>query len=75
MMHGPFKFLLNSVMYYLFGVNDWSAADSGGGDHRGCHDRPGMDDARRWLGRTGAYLTAVMFQPSPGTPIPQPLHP
>ncbi len=25
MMHGPLKFILNPVMYFLFGVNDWSA--------------------------------------------------
>ena len=25
MMHGPLKFILNPLMYFLFGVNDWSA--------------------------------------------------
>src|SRR5450759_764151 len=25
LMHGPLKFIVNAFMYFIFGVNDWSA--------------------------------------------------
>lgn len=63
MMHGPFKFVLNPVMYFLFGVNDWSA--------RILVALFGVAMVgfvwmmRRWLGKTGAFLTAAMYTISP----------
>ena len=63
MMHGPLKFILDAGMFFLFGVNDWSAR---------------IQVAlfgilmiwlvwlmRPWLGKTGAFLTALMFTISP----------
>jgi len=63
MMHGPLKFILNPVMYFLFGVNDWSA--------RILVALFGIAMVwfvwlmRRWLGKTGAFLTALMYAISP----------
>lgn len=63
MMHGPLKFVLNPIMYFLFGVNDWSA--------RILVALFGVAMVgfvwlmRRWLGKTGALLTALMFAISP----------
>ena len=63
MMHGPLKFILNPVMYFLFGVNDWSA--------RILVALFGVAMValvwmmRRWLGRTGAFLAALMYTISP----------
>ncbi|MGQ9491176.1 MAG: flippase activity-associated protein Agl23 [Anaerolineae bacterium] len=63
MMHGPLKFVLNPVMYFLFGVNDWSA--------RVLVALFGVAMVglvwmmRRWLGKTGAFLTAAMYAISP----------
>ena len=63
MMHGPLKFILNPVMYFLFGVNDWSA--------RILIALFGVAMVafvwmmRRWLGRTGAFITALIYTISP----------
>lgn len=63
MMHGPLKFVLNPVMYFLFGVNDWSA--------RILVALFGVAMVgfvwlmRRWLGKTGAFLAAAMYAISP----------
>jgi uncharacterized protein (TIGR03663 family) len=63
MMHGPLKFILNPLMYFLFGVNDWSA--------RVLVALFGVAMVwlvwlmRPWLGRTGAFLAALMYTISP----------
>lgn len=63
MMHGPLKFILNPVMYFLFGVNDWSA--------RALVALFGTAMVgfvwllRPWLGKRGAFLTALMYAISP----------
>ncbi len=63
MMHGPLKFLLNPVMYFLFGVNDWSARIQVA--LFGTVMVAVVWVMRRWLGRTGAFLTALMYTVSP----------
>ncbi len=63
MMHGPLKFILNPVMYFLFGVNDWSARILVA--LFGVAMVAFVWMLRPWLGRTGALLTAVMFTISP----------
>jgi uncharacterized protein (TIGR03663 family) len=63
MMHGPLKFILNPVMYFLFGVNDWSARIQVA--LFGVAMIAFVWLFRRWLGRTGAFLTAVLYTISP----------
>ena len=63
MMHGPLKFILNPVMYFLFGVNDWSARIQVA--LFGVAMVGFVWLMRRWLGKTGAFLTALMFAISP----------
>lgn len=63
MMHGPLKFVLNPVMYFLFGVNDWSARILVA--LFGVVMVAFVWMMRRWLGRTGAFLTALMYTISP----------
>ena len=63
MMHGPLKFILNPVMYFLFGVNDWSARILVA--LFGVAMVAFVWMMRRWLGRTGAFLTALMYAISP----------
>ncbi len=63
MMHGPLKFILNPFMYFLFGVNDWSARIQVA--LFGVVMVAVIWLMRRWLGRTGAFLTAVMVTVSP----------
>lgn len=63
MMHGPFLFHANALMYFLFGVSDYTArivpALAGMGV-------VGMAYAfRRYIGRTGALLAAVLLTLSP----------
>ncbi len=63
MMHGPLKFILNPVMYFLFGVNDWSArvlVALFGAAMVGF-----VWLLRPWLGKRGAFLTALMYAISP----------
>jgi uncharacterized protein (TIGR03663 family) len=63
MMHGPLKFILNAVAYFMFGVDDWSS--------RIQVALFGVAMVwlawffRRWLGKAGAFVTAVMFAISP----------
>lgn len=63
MMHGPLKFILNAVVYFLLGVDDWTS--------RIQVALFGVAMVwlawffRRWLGKTGAFATAVMFAISP----------
>ena len=63
MMHGPLKFILNAAMYFLFGVNDWSARIQVA--LFGVAMVAVVWLMRRWLGRTGAFLTATMYAVSP----------
>jgi predicted membrane-bound mannosyltransferase/DNA-binding beta-propeller fold protein YncE len=63
MMHGPLKFILNPVMYFLFGVNDWSARIQVA--LFGVAMVAFVWMMRRWLGKTGAFLAAAMFAVSP----------
>lgn len=63
MMHGPLKFILNPVMYFLFGVNDWSARILVA--LFGVAMVAFVWMMRRWLGRTGALLAALMYAISP----------
>ena len=63
MMHGPLKFVLNAFMYFLFGVNDWSARIQVA--LFGVLMVGLVWLMRRWLGKMGAYLAAVMFTISP----------
>ncbi len=63
MMHGPLKFILNPVMYFLFGVNDWSArvlVALFGAAMVGF-----VWLLRPWLGKRGAFLTGLMYAISP----------
>lgn len=63
MMHGPLKFILNAVVYFLLGVDDWTS--------RIQVALFGVAMVwlawffRRWLGKVGAFATAVMFAISP----------
>ena len=63
MMHGPLKFVLNAVVYFLLGVDDWTSR---------------IQVAvfgialvwlawffRRWMGKAGALATAFMLAISP----------
>jgi uncharacterized protein (TIGR03663 family) len=63
MMHGPLKFVLTAFSYFLFGVNDWSSRlpiALFGVAMVGL-----LWYMRRWLGRKGAFLAALMFTISP----------
>ena len=63
MMHGPFLFHANAFIYFLFGVSDATA--------RFMPALAGIGTVmaawlfRRWIGRTGALLTALIFLFSP----------
>jgi len=63
MMHGPFLFHANAFIYFLFGVSDATA--------RVMPALAGIGSImaawlfRRWIGRTGALLTALIFLFSP----------
>jgi uncharacterized protein (TIGR03663 family) len=63
MMHGPLKFILNTGMYFLFGVNDLSARLQVG--LFGVLMVALVWMMRPYLGRVGAYLAAAMFAFSP----------
>jgi hypothetical protein len=63
MMHGPLKFILTAVMYFLFGVNDWSARVEVA--LFGILMIGLLWMMRRWLGKVGAFCAAVMFTVSP----------
>jgi predicted membrane-bound mannosyltransferase/DNA-binding beta-propeller fold protein YncE len=63
MMHGPLKFILNAGMYFLFGVNDWSARIEVA--LFGVLMIGLLWMMRPWLGRVGAFLAAAMFAISP----------
>ena len=63
MMHGPFLFHANAFIYFLFGVSDATA--------RVVPALAGIGTIavtwlfRRWIGRTGALLTALLLLISP----------
>ncbi len=63
MMHGPFLFHANALIYFLFGVSDATA--------RVMPALAGIGTVavtwlfRRWIGRTGALLTALLLLFSP----------
>ena len=63
MMHGPFLFHANAFIFFLFGVSDATArvvpALAGVGTIAAAWFY------RRWIGRTGALLTALLFLFSP----------
>ncbi len=63
MMHGPLKFILNTIMYFLFGVNDWSARIQVA--LFGVLMIGLVWMMRPWLGKIGAFLAATMFALSP----------
>ena len=63
MMHGPLKFILNAVAYFIFGVDDWSS-----------RIQVALFGVlmvglawcfRRWLGKAGALATGIMLAISP----------
>jgi len=63
MMHGPFLFHINTLFYFLFGVNDATARLSVA--LLGTLMIPLCWGLRRWIGRVGALATAVMITISP----------
>ena len=63
LMHGPLKFIVNAFMYFIFGVNDWSARIQVA--LFGVLMVGLVWLLRPWLGRVGAFLAAVMFTISP----------
>ncbi len=63
MMHGPLKFAGNAFMYFIFGVNDWSARIQVA--LFGVLMVGLVWLLRPWLGRVGAFLAALMFTISP----------
>ncbi len=63
MMHGPLKFVLNAVVYFLMGVDDWTS-----------RIQVALFGValvwmayflRRWFGRAGAFVTGLMLAISP----------
>jgi DNA-binding beta-propeller fold protein YncE len=63
MMHGPLKFHLTALAYFLFGVNDWSSRISVALFGIAMVWMAWL--LRRWIGKTGAFLVAAMFAISP----------
>jgi uncharacterized protein (TIGR03663 family) len=63
MMHGPFLFQFNALIYFLFGDNDYTARISTALFGVILVMLPYF--MRRWLGRIGALLTSVMLLISP----------
>jgi len=63
MMHGPFLFHINALIYFLFGDNDYTARISTALFGVVLVMLPYF--MRRWLGRTGALLISVMLLISP----------
>jgi uncharacterized protein (TIGR03663 family) len=63
LMHGPFLFHLNALIYSLFGADDFTARISVAIFGVALVALPYF--MRRWLGRTGGLLTAFMLLISP----------
>lgn len=64
LMHGPFLFHINALMYFLFGDSDYTARISAALFGTVLVILP--YGFRPWLGRTGALAAAVMLLISPG---------
>ncbi len=63
LMHGPLLFHMTAFFYLLFGDNDFTARIYPALIGVGVVMMPAL--FRRWLGRTGALLAALMFLASP----------
>jgi len=63
MMHGPFLFHANALVYFLFGVNDFTARIVPALFGVALVGLPYL--LRRWMGRTGALLTSALLLISP----------
>ena len=63
MMHGPFLFHANALVYFLFGVNDFTARIVPALFGVALVGLPYL--LRRWMGRTGALLTSALVLISP----------
>ncbi|MBN2472806.1 MAG: TIGR03663 family protein, partial [Anaerolineae bacterium] len=63
LMHGPLLFHMTAFFYLLFGDSDFTARIYPALIGVGVVMMPAL--FRRWLGRTGALLTALMFLASP----------
>ena len=63
MMHGPLKFVLNAISFFLFGANDWSVRLIAALFSVALIALVWF--LRRWLGRTGAIAAAIMLTISP----------
>ncbi|RLC81280.1 MAG: hypothetical protein DRI61_04165 [Chloroflexi bacterium] len=63
MMHGPFLFHANALIYFLFGANDFTARVVPALFGIALVGLPYF--MRRWLGRAGALLTSFMLLISP----------
>lgn len=63
MMHGPFLFHFNALIYFLFGDNDYTSRISTALFGVILVMLPYF--MRRWLGRSGALITSVMLLISP----------
>jgi len=63
LMHGPFLFHINALIYTMFGANDYTARISAATSGVVLILLPWT--LRRWLGRAGALITSFMFLISP----------
>ena len=63
MMHGPLKFYLTAMAYFMFGANDWSSRISVALFGIAMVWMAWL--LRRWIGKTGAFLVGLMFAISP----------
>ena len=63
MMHGPFLYHFNALIYFLFGVSDYTARISVALFGTILVGTPYL--LRKWLGRIGAMVTSLLFLISP----------
>jgi uncharacterized protein (TIGR03663 family) len=63
MMHGPFLYHINALIYFLFGVSDYTSRISVALFGTVLVATPYL--LRKWLGRTGALVSSLMFLVSP----------
>jgi len=63
MMHGPFLYHINALIFFLFGVSDYTSRISVALYGTILVATPYL--LRKWLGRTGAVLSSLMFLVSP----------
>ena len=64
MMHGPFKFHMTALIYYLFGASDFTARLLEALFGSVLVVLPGLL-LRKWMGRAGALVTGVLLAFSP----------